>query len=59
MATGCRSTGVRAMTKSSTSIEIRDLYKIFGSAPERFVEAAVKRHDQRPNWARRMAISSG
>ncbi len=39
MATGCRSTGVRAMTKSSTSIEIRDLYKIFGSAPERFVSA--------------------
>jgi glycine betaine/proline transport system ATP-binding protein len=26
------------MTKSSTSIEIRDLYKIFGSRPERFVE---------------------
>ena len=27
------------MTKSDTSIEIRDLYKIFGSAPQKYVEA--------------------
>ena len=37
MATGCRSTGVRRM--SNSSIEIRDLYKIFGRTPERYVEA--------------------
>ena len=27
------------MTKSDSSIEIRDLYKIFGSHPQKFVEA--------------------
>ena len=39
MATGCRSTGVQPMTRSDASIEIRDLYKIFGRSPERYVEA--------------------
>ncbi len=39
MAAGCRSTGAQALTKSQTSIEIRNLYKIFGAHPEAHVEA--------------------
>ena len=37
MAAGCRSTGARRM--SNTSIEIRDLYKIFGKSPKSYVDA--------------------
>ncbi len=41
MAIACRNTGVPRMSKGQSSIEIRDLYKIFGSHPESHV-AAVK-----------------
>ncbi|AZO48982.1 MAG: ATP-binding cassette domain-containing protein [Mesorhizobium sp.] len=39
MATGCRSIGVQLMTSNNASIEIRDLYKIFGKSPEKYVDA--------------------
>ena len=39
MDTACRSTGVQHMTSNNASIEIRDLYKIFGKSPARYVEA--------------------
>lgn len=42
MANGCRNTGVQHMSKGEASIEIRDLYKIFGSHPERHVDAVKK-----------------
>ncbi|MDE2383814.1 MAG: glycine betaine/L-proline ABC transporter ATP-binding protein [Alphaproteobacteria bacterium] len=39
MVTAFRNTGVPPMTKSDTTIEIRDLYKIFGATPAKFVGA--------------------
>jgi glycine betaine/proline transport system ATP-binding protein len=39
MGTGCRSIGVRRMSKGDTSIEIRDLYKIFGRSSRQYVKA--------------------
>ena len=39
MAAACSFTGGPAMTKSETSIEIRALYKIFGSNPKAYVQA--------------------
>lgn len=39
MGTGCRSIGVQSMNKSDASIEIRDLYKIFGRSAKTYVEA--------------------
>src|SRR5262249_30734744 len=36
---GCRSTGVRCMSRSEASIEIRELYKIFGKSPQQYVDA--------------------
>jgi glycine betaine/proline transport system ATP-binding protein len=39
MANVCKNTGAPPMTKSSTSIEIRDLYKIFGPNPKAWVDA--------------------
>src|SRR4029079_6370650 len=35
----CRSIGAPDMSKSNASIEIRDLYKIFGGYPQRYIEA--------------------
>lgn len=39
MDTVCRNIGAQRMSKSDASIEIRDLYKIFGRAPEQYVNA--------------------
>jgi len=39
MDTGCRSIGVQRMSKSNASIEIRDLFKIFGGSPKQYVNA--------------------
>ena len=39
MGTGCRSIGVQRMSKSNASIEIRDLFKIFGGSPKQYVNA--------------------
>lgn len=39
MDTGCRSIGVQRMNKGDASIEIRDLYKIFGGSPRQYVQA--------------------
>ena len=38
MGSGCRSIGVRPVSKGAAAIEIRDLYKIFGRSPEKYVE---------------------
>lgn len=35
---GCRSIGVRRMNRSDVSIEVRDLYKIFGRTPEQYID---------------------
>lgn len=39
MADVCRSTEARTMTENAASIEIRDLYKIFGATPGRHVDS--------------------
>jgi glycine betaine/proline transport system ATP-binding protein len=39
MGSGYRSIGVPLMSSGDASIEIRELYKIFGTTPERYVEA--------------------
>ena len=39
MASACRNTGARLMTSNMSSIEIRNLYKIFGANAERYVDA--------------------
>ena len=39
MASGCKSIGVQLMSKGDASIEIRDLYKIFGPAPKKHIDA--------------------
>ena len=39
MGTGCRSTWVRRVSKGEAAIEIRDLYKIFGASPKRYMDA--------------------
>src|SRR5215467_16218830 len=39
MGTGCRSIGLPLMGRSESSIEIRNLYKIFGKSPGQYVDA--------------------
>src|SRR5262245_43319195 len=39
MGTGCRSIGAQRMSKSDATIEVRELYKVFGRFPERYVHA--------------------
>jgi glycine betaine/proline transport system ATP-binding protein len=39
MASGYRSTGALCMSKGDATIEVRDLYKIFGTDPKQYVEA--------------------
>src|SRR5262245_32430017 len=36
---GCRSIAVLQVSRGDAAIEVRDLYKIFGRAPEKYVEA--------------------
>src|SRR5215470_15442504 len=39
MGTGCRSIAVPRMSKGDTAIEVRELYKIFGRSPQKYVDA--------------------
>lgn len=39
MGTGCKDIKVQRMNRNDASIEIRDLYKIFGRSPERYIES--------------------
>jgi glycine betaine/proline transport system ATP-binding protein len=39
MGTGCRNIWVRSVSKGDATIEVRDLYKIFGVSPKEYVDA--------------------
>src|SRR5262245_54770707 len=46
MGNGCRSIWVRGMNRAGTTIEVRDLYKIFGPSPRNYVEAVRRGHSK-------------